>query len=77
MPCVHGSSIRLYGPSAVSRSRWEIYNLAGEHVAGISLDASGAWQPGGLASGIYIGRITVHGMDGSESVFTQKLAIVQ
>jgi hypothetical protein len=73
----HGQGIRLYGPTVVAQSRWEIYNLAAEHVFGATLDANGAWLPDGLASGIYIARVTVHGVDGSESVFTQKIAIVQ
>ena len=64
-------------PSAVSQSRWEVYDMAGGHVASASVDAFGAWSPKGLASGIYIVKVSVHAADGSQTVFTQKLAVIK
>ncbi len=77
MPCLHGDAIRLYGPSAVSSSEWQVYNIAGEHVASVRVDPFGAWLTNGIASGIYIAKVTVHGADGSQTAFTQKLAIIK
>jgi hypothetical protein len=76
VPALAGNTVHLYGPQAASSSHWDIYNIAGERVAGVDADAFGGWDPSKVSSGIYIARVKVQCTDGSQPVVMQKLAVI-
>lgn len=79
VPALAGSQVCLYFGRQPSSSAWEIYNVAGEHVASLSFSGSlnHCWDTKGMAPGIYLARVSANWAAGGSASATRKIILVK
>jgi hypothetical protein len=78
VPAKAGQPVCLFFESAPSRSRWEIYNLAGERISSLSFDGPSGhcWNTAQAVPGLYFIRASFEDAQGSKVIW-QKVAITK
>lgn len=78
-PVQNGQPVTLYFSAQPSRTQWQVYNLAGQEVARLDIVGGGPHRLStqGLASGIYLARVTVDYAAGGSQVLMLKFAVVR
>ncbi|HTC19412.1 MAG TPA: hypothetical protein VK859_01095, partial [bacterium] len=60
-----GQPICLFPDKPITNSKWDIYNLVGERIAGLSFgNGNACWNHAGTASGLYLIRVRTWYEDG-------------
>jgi subtilase family serine protease len=79
LPARHGQPLTLYFKAAPQRTRWTLYDLAGEAVKQVDIQGTGPHRcpTDTLASGLYFARIQVDYLDGTGETLLLKVAIVR
>jgi len=78
-PVLNGQPVTLYFGAQPSRTRWQVYNLAGQEVARLDIVGGGPHRLStqGLASGVYLARVTVDYAAGGSQVLMLKFAVIR
>jgi kumamolisin len=78
-PARDGEPLTLYFKAAPARTRWQVYDLAGEQVAQLDIHGPGPHRcpTDHLAPGLYFAHIVVDYADGSAETLLLKAAVVR
>jgi hypothetical protein len=81
VPAHEGSPVILFFDKTPASTSWDIYNVAGAHVAKLSFTGftgpeSHYWDTAGVSPGLYFVRIQINYLDGTNLTITRKAVVI-